>query len=54
MTLVPMQKRCFKCGRTYEWNPDVGIGFSCPHCRAKGITDKMKEVLFNERKKKSK
>ena len=54
MTLVPMRKRCSKCGRYYEWNPDVGIGLSCTYCRTKGLADKIKEVLFDGSKKKSK
>lgn len=36
MTIMPMWKRCHRCGRIYDWNPDVGIR-SCPSCMKKDI-----------------
>ncbi|MCD7826048.1 MAG: hypothetical protein LUH14_08820 [Clostridiaceae bacterium] len=31
MTMLPMYKKCRKCGRRYSWNPDVG-NIWCPKC----------------------
>ena len=32
MSLFPMVRKCRKCRKTYSFNPDVGIGISCPYC----------------------
>lgn len=39
MTMVPMWKRCSKCHKKYDWNPDVG-NFSCPYCHGLGLPKK--------------
>lgn len=36
MTILPQWKKCKKCGRTYDWNPDVGIT-GCPYCMKKKL-----------------
>lgn len=38
MSLVPEWRFCRKCGRMYDWNPDVGV-IVCPYCK-----DKMKPL----------
>lgn len=43
MTMVPMYKKCLRCGKTYSWNPDVGQ-FQCPYCLGLG---KRKKTLYD-------
>ena len=35
MTMLPMWKKCPKCHKKYDWNPDVGH-FNCPYCHGLG------------------
>ena len=35
MTIVPITKKCSKCGKKYSWNPDVGK-MVCPYCHGLG------------------
>ena len=51
MTLVPMKKICLKCGKMYEFNPDVGVGLFCPYCNSQGFIDKIRKTIFDSRKK---
>lgn len=46
MTLLPMWKKCPKCHKKYDWNPDVGR-FFCPYCYGLGKQKKfdLKGVL---------
>ncbi|GHV56282.1 hypothetical protein FACS1894216_20010 [Synergistales bacterium] len=33
MTILPMYKRCPRCGGKYSYNPSVGdMGLFCPYC----------------------
>lgn len=54
MTLVPMKKMCPKCGKMYEFNPDVGVGLFCPYCNSHGFIDKIRKTIFDSKKRKSK
>lgn len=49
LTIMPMWKRCYRCGRIYDKNPDVGVR-SCPYCMKKDIERlrKIKENLYRE------
>ena len=42
MTLVPMKKRCPKCHKMYDWNPDIGRMW-CPKCGGLGLPGLEKE-----------
>ncbi len=35
MTIIPMQKKCPKCHKNYDFNPDVGK-VTCPYCQGLG------------------
>lgn len=35
MTMIPMWKKCTKCHKKYDWNPDIGH-FICPYCHGLG------------------
>ena len=37
MTLIPIIKKCDKCGKKYTFNPDVGKGLFCPKCLGTGL-----------------
>ena len=51
MTLVPMKKICLKCGKMYEFNPDVGVGLFCPYCKSQGFIDKIRKIIFDSGKR---
>lgn len=51
MTLIPMKKRCFKCGKLYIWNPDVGQ-MVCPYCKGFGIIHVLRSFILNGKGKK--
>ena len=33
MSILPIMKKCSRCGKKYSWNPDVGK-LRCPKCGA--------------------
>ena len=33
MSLMKERKKCPLCGRDYNFNPDLGKGIVCPHCK---------------------
>lgn len=35
MTMAPIWKKCPKCHKKYDWNPDAG-NFNCPYCHGLG------------------
>ncbi|WP_075721741.1 hypothetical protein [Roseburia sp. 499] len=51
MTMVPMMKRCPKCHRRFNWNPDVR-NFICPYCRGLGNPGKtiLEKILGKKNK----
>lgn len=51
MSIVPIWRRCLKCHRMYDWNPDVG-NYKCPYCF--GIEKVKGGKLSNWLKKKQK
>ena len=51
MTLVPMKKMCPKCGKMYEFNPDVGVGLFCQYFKSQWFIDKIRKTIFDSRKK---
>lgn len=50
MTILPMRKKCPKCHKKYDWNPDVGRMF-CPYCHGLGKKKKFDlKYLFSRKK----
>lgn len=52
MTMVPMMKKCPKCHKKYNWNPDVG-NFMCPYCHGLGTPLSNLVNIIRGKKKKS-
>ena len=46
MTMMPQWKRCPRCGKLYDWNPDVGV-MKCPYCMEKDLkrVEKLKGIF---------
>lgn len=50
MSMRPTMKKCKKCGKLYDWNPDVGQ-LTCPNCRDKNsMLEAMKELKKLQKK----
>lgn len=46
MSMKPMMKKCPKCKRMYDYNPDVGVK-SCPYCQGQTLQkiEKIQEIF---------
>ncbi len=44
MSLIPMYRRCPRCGRIYSYNPDVGQ-LSCPNCGLSFLQSVVKTIF---------
>ena len=44
--MMPQWKRCPRCGKLYDWNPDVGV-MKCPYCMEKDLkrVEKLKGIF---------
>ena len=51
--MMPQWKRCPRCGKRYDWNPDVGV-FKCPYCMEKDLkrVEKIKKMFHKDDEKK--